>query len=144
MPQKIYIANDHGAVELKNVLLEMLNDGDYEVINLGTNSSDSVDYPEYADALCEKILEDKNSLGILMCGTGIGIGIRANRHKGIRAALCYNEFMASVTRAHNDANVLVMGGRVIGPELAKSITKAFLKGKFEGGRHQRRVDLLDQ
>ena len=143
---KIFVANDHAALELKNVLLEYLNDkysSLFEVINLGTNTKDSVHYPDYAKLLAENVLNNEGAFGLLMCGTGIGMSIAVNRFKGIRAALCYNEYAAKMARAHNNANVLVMGGRVIGPELAKSILDTFLGSEFEGGRHKTRIDMLD-
>ncbi len=144
MVKKIYIANDHAAVDLKNILVDYLKSKGIEVINLGTDTKDSVHYPEYAKKLAQKILSDEEALGILMCGTGIGMSISINRYKGIRAALCYNEYTAKMARAHNNANVLVMGGRVVGPELAKSIVDTFLDGEFEGGRHQIRIDMIDE
>ena len=140
---KVYFANDHGANELKDVVLAHVKELGYEVEDLGCDGSESVNYPDYADLMAEKILADKDALGILMCGTGIGISIAANRHKGIRAGLCLNEFMAEMTRKHNNANVLVMGGRVVGSDLGKSIAKTFLENDFEGGRHQTRIDMLD-
>ena len=140
---KIFFANDHGAHELKNILLPFVKELGYEVEDLGCDGSESVNYPDYADKMADKILSTENSLGILMCGTGIGISIAANRHKGIRAGLCINEYMAEMTRKHNNANVLVMGGRVVGQDLAKNITKTFLENNFEGGRHQTRIDMLD-
>lgn len=140
---KVFFANDHGANELKDVLITYVEELGYEVEDLGCDGSESVNYPDYADKMAEKILSTKDSLGVLMCGTGIGISIAANRHKGIRAGLCLNEYMSEMTRKHNNANVLVMGGRVVGPDLAKSITKTFLENDFEGGRHQTRIDMLD-
>ncbi|MCJ8312735.1 MAG: ribose 5-phosphate isomerase B [Saccharospirillaceae bacterium] len=140
---KVYFANDHGANELKDVVLAYVKELGYEVEDLGCDGSQSVNYPDYADLMAKKILADKDALGILMCGTGIGISIAANRHKGIRAALCVNEFMAKMTRQHNDANVLVMGGRVVGTDLGKSIAQTFLENDFEGGRHQTRIDMFN-
>ncbi|BCE00957.1 ribose 5-phosphate isomerase B [Marinicellulosiphila megalodicopiae] len=140
---KVFFANDHGANELKDVVLAYVVELGYEVEDLGCDGSESVNYPDYADLMAQKILSTENSLGILMCGTGIGISIAANRHKGIRAGLCMNEFMAEMTRKHNDANVLVLGGRVVGSDLGKSIAKTFLENEFEGGRHQTRIDMLD-
>jgi len=141
---KIFFANDHGATELKNVVMEYVKELGYEIENLGTDGFDSVNYPDYADKMAEKILSNEGSLGVLMCGSGIGISMAANRHNGIRAGLCMNEYMAEMTRKHNDANVLVMGGRIVGPDLAKSITKTFLNNEFEGGRHKIRIDLMDK
>lgn len=140
---KIFIANDHGATELKFVLLEFLKKEGYDVENLGVDDSTSVDYPEIAKKLANKVLENDGSIGIVMCGTGIGISIVANKVRGIRAALCTNEYMAEMAKKHNNANVLAMGGRVVGPELAKNIAKRFLETSFEGGRHKRRVDKIE-
>lgn len=143
MKKSIYIAGDHGAFDLKTEIFAWLQGMCYLVEDLGTYSNKSVNYPDYADILCKKLLENQGSFGILMCGTGIGISIAANRFRGIRAALCVNEYMAKMARQHNDANVLVMGARVVGSELAKSISEAFLKTEFEGGRHCGRVEMLD-
>lgn len=140
---KIFIGNDHGAVNLKKEIIKFLVDQGYEVINLGVDEEKSVDYPEYGKLVARKVLENEGALGIVMCGTGIGISIAANKVPGIRAALCTNEYMAEMARRHNNANILALGGRVIGPELAKNIVKAFLNASFEGGRHQRRIDMIE-
>ena len=137
----IYIGADHGAFEMKEILMEELKALNVEFEDCGCFNTNSVDYPNVAEATCKKVLENK-SQGILLCGTGIGISIAANKVKGIRAALCHNEYTAEMAREHNNANVLCLGARVIGSELAKSIMKAYLRNNFEGGRHQRRLDLI--
>jgi ribose 5-phosphate isomerase B len=143
MPLRFAVACDHGGFELKNTLVQTLKKMDIELIDLGVNSPDSVDYPEKAHALAEAILEQKADRGLLICGTGIGISIAANRHKGIRAALCTDPFMARMSREHNNANVLCLGGRVIGPSLAEDILKAFLSTDFAGDRHARRIEKIE-
>lgn len=138
----IYIGNDHGGLELKKEILNYIkNELKLDIEDMGCFDSSSVDYPDYAEAVCKKVL-DTNSTGILICGTGIGISIAANKIKGIRCALCAESYSAEMTRKHNDSNVLALGGRVTGPELAKSIVKAFLTSDFEGGRHQKRIDKI--
>ena len=137
--ETIVIASDHGAVELKNLLTEDLEKRGYGVLDLGTNGTNSVDYPDFADALAAAIREGRASRGVLLCGSGIGMSIAANRHREIRAALVHDNLSARLARQHNDANVLVMGGRFIGMEVAKDCLATFLDTKFEGGRHARRV-----
>lgn len=139
---KVVIGNDHSAVFLKNEIVNYLNSLGVECINVGTDSDKSVDYPVFAKKVCREVL-DKNIFGIAICGTGIGISIACNKVKGIRAALCHESFSAKMTRKHNDANVLCLGARVIGGELAKDIVKTFLDTKFEAGRHQKRIDMLE-
>ena len=141
---KIIIGNDHAAVEMKNQLVEYLRNLGHDVENVGTDSDASVDYPFYGKAVCKKVLENENSIGIAICGTGIGISISCNKVKGIRAALCSESFSAKMTRRHNNANVLCLGARVIGIELAKDIVKTFIEERFEGGRHQNRIDMLER
>lgn len=143
MGLRIAIACDHGGFELKVGLMSFLQSTDNEIINLGVDSAQSVDYPDQAHTLAVEILEGRADLGILICGTGIGISIAANRHKGIRAALCTNVYMARMAREHNDANVLCLGGRVIGPTLAEDIAKCFLTGMFKGDRHLRRLAKIE-
>jgi ribose 5-phosphate isomerase B len=138
----IVFGSDHAGFGLKNVLMEHLA-GRFEIIDVGTHSLESCDYPVMAGKLAAEVLHRK-ATGILICGSGIGVSITANRFEGIRAALCTNEYMARMSRMHNDANVLCMGERIIGVDLAKAITDAFLGTEFEGGRHQRRVDLIDR
>lgn len=138
----IRVGSDHAGFELKNLLAaELVNKG-FEVVDHGANSAESCDYPLIAHALCEAVERD-GSLGLLVCGTGVGMSIAANRHRGIRAALCSCELQARMARRHNDANVLCLGARVIGPELCKAIVEAFLESSFEGGRHKRRVDQIN-
>lgn len=141
---KIIIGNDHSAVEMKMELVKFLNSLGHEVVNVGTDESSSVDYPIFGKEVCKKVLENENSLGIAICGTGIGISIACNKVKGIRAGLCHESFSAMMTRKHNDANVLCIGARVTGIELAKDIVKTFIETSFEGGRHQRRIDMLEE
>jgi ribose 5-phosphate isomerase B len=137
----IVFGSDHAGFGLKNILMEHLKDR-CEAIDVGTHSLDSCDYPLIAGRLAREVL-DRQAHGILICGSGIGVSMAANRFAGIRAALCANEYMARMSRMHNDANVLCMGERIIGVDLAKAIADAFLDTAFEGGRHQRRVDLID-
>ena len=141
---KIIIGNDHSAVEMKNELVKFLEKMGHEVINVGTDETKSVDYPVFGKAVCKKVLENENSLGIAICGTGIGISIACNKVKGIRAGLCSESFSAKMTRKQNNANVLCLGARVIGIELAKDIVKTFIEEDFEGGRHQNRIDMLEE
>lgn len=140
---KIIIGNDHSAVEMKNEIVKYILELGFDVENVGTDDFNSVDYPIFAKKVCHKVLEEKNSLGIAICGTGIGISIACNKVKGIRAGLCHESFSAMMTRKHNNANVLCLGARVTGIELAKYIVKTFLETEFEGGRHQRRIDMLE-
>jgi ribose 5-phosphate isomerase B len=135
----IAIASDHGGFELKTVLVEELKAAGHSVLDLGTMSSDSVDYPDFADALAKTIGAGRAGRGVLLCGTGIGMSMAANRHRGIRAAVCRDVTETRLARQHNDANVLCMGGRVTGPEVAKDCLRTFLETKFEGGRHARRL-----
>src|SRR5687768_16092343 len=141
-PETIAIAADHAGLDLKSLLLEELRQSGFEVLDLGTNSPDSVDYPDFADSLAGAIKKGRVSRGILVCGTGIGISIAANRHKGVRAALCRDVTDARLAREHNDANVLVLGGRTTGAETAKDCLRSFLSTAFSGGRHVRRVEKM--
>lgn len=139
---KIGIGSDHGGFKLKVVVIEHLKKQGHQIIDLGTNSSDSCDYPIYGEKVGLCVKEGTCDLGIAICGTGLGISMAVNKISGIRGALCTNEFMAEMARAHNDANVLIMGARVLGEGLALRIVDVFLMSEFEGGRHQRRVDLI--
>ncbi len=141
---KVYLSCDHAGIELKNEICEYVaaKEG-YEAINLGIELGEKIDYPFAAEKLCKKVLED-NALGILICGTGIGMSMSANKVNGIRAAAVSEPYSAKLTRTHNDANVLCMGARVVGPELAKMIVDSFLDAEFEGGRHKTRVDLMTE
>jgi ribose 5-phosphate isomerase B len=129
---------------LKRFLKDKLEHAGVRVVDVGCNDETSCDYPEFAQELCNRILKGEASRGIAVCGTGLGMTIAANRFSGIRAALCTTEYHARMSRAHNDTNVLCLGGRVTGTELAWAIVQAWLKTPFEGGRHKRRVDLIDQ
>ena len=141
--RKIFIGADSAGFELKREVIPYLQDKGYEVIDCGTDSSASCHYPLFANAVCENVKADLDgSFGILICGTGIGMSMCANKHKGIRAALCSDTYSARMTRAHNDANVLCMGARVIGSCLALDIVDSFLFHEFEGGRHALRVDMM--
>ncbi len=142
-PYRVALATDHGGFALKMVIGEHLKGRGIEVLDLGTDSTTSVDYPEYAQKLAEAMLSGEAEKGILFCGAGIGMSMVANRYKGIRAALCHDHFTAVVSRRHNDANVLVLGGRILGPDLAIEIVDTWLATPFEGGRHARRVDKID-
>jgi len=139
----IAVACDHGGYDLKTILVKDLEEEGYAVLNLGTDSGESVDYPDYAYALANALKEGKASRGILVCGSGIGISIAANRFPEIRAALVHDALTARLSREHNDANVICFGGRTIGPDVARDCLKVFLETGFEsGGRHSRRVDKL--
>lgn len=138
----IAIGCDHGGFELKTILMDYLKANGYEFTDCGTYDENSVDYPDIAKIVCGKVQSGECDKGILVCGTGIGMNMCANKHKGIRAAQCHDTFSAKMTRQHNNANVLTMGGRVVGSELAKDIVKEFLTNEFEGGRHQTRVDKM--
>ena len=140
----IYIASDHAGYELKFNLVSFIlkNFSDHDVFDCGPYSDESVDYPEYAEKVCDNVLKDKNSLGILICGTGIGMSISANKIKGIRAALCNDIFTSKLSRQHNDSNVLVLGSRVIGFGVATEIVKNLINCDFEGGRHASRLELI--
>lgn len=138
----LVIASDHAGFELKASIKHALEARAHEVTDLGAHDAESVDYPDMADKLADSINHGVAERGILICGTGIGIGIAANRHLTIRAATCHDVTTARLARAHNDANVLCLGARVIGVEVAIDCVDAFLKTDFEGGRHQRRVDKL--
>lgn len=140
----IALAADHGGYELKNIIKEHLKERKIKIVDLGTNSSDSVDYPVYGKACAEAVASGKADLGIVCCGTGIGISIAANKVKGIRCGLCTSVEMATLTKQHNNANMIALGGRTTTPELAIEIVDAWLDTEFEGGRHQRRVDMLDE
>lgn len=139
---KVAIAADHGGYELKDSMVEYIKSLGNEVVDLGTNSADSVDYPDYAKKVCEEIQQGNSDLGILICGTGIGMSLAANKFEGIRAACVSDVYSAKMSRNHNNANVLCIGARVIGDEVAKLIIKTFLENEFEAGRHQRRVDKI--
>ncbi len=138
----IAIGSDHGGFELKSIINKYLEDNGFEYVDCGTYDENSVDYPDIAKVVCKKVQDGECDKGILVCGTGIGMNMCANKHKGIRAAQCHDTFSAKMTRIHNDANVLTMGGRVVGSELAKDIVKEFLTNEFEGGRHEARISKM--
>lgn len=140
--KKITIGCDHAGYELKRKVIAHLEERGYEVLDVGTHSTDSCDYPAIAHALCKNIQTGVTELGILICGTGIGMSMAANKHKGIRAAACSDTFSARLTRVHNDANVLCFGERVVGMGLALDLVDNFIDAEFEGGKHQRRVDMI--
>ena len=142
MSKIIHIASDHAGFALKSAVIAHLAKQGCVVQDHGTDSTQSCDYPVYAQALCKAVLT-RGDLGILICGSGLGMSMMANRFRGIRAAVCTNEFLAAVSRRHNNANVLCLGERVVGPGLAFAVVDAFLRDEFEGGRHQDRIAMLD-
>ena len=135
----IAIASDHAGYSLKEALKAELVASDHRVLDLGTDGTDSVDYPDFGHAMGRAIENGEASRGVLVCGTGIGISMAANRHRGVRAAVCHDTTTARLSRAHNDANVLALGARIVGPEVAIDCLKVFLESEFEGGRHEPRV-----
>ncbi len=140
---RIAVASDHAGFDLKNEIVSFLCMEGHDVQDLGTYSTDSVDYPDYARLVVQELLTGRCDYGILICGTGIGMSMAANRHPGIRAALCTDPFMARISREHNDANVLCLGARVIGVGLALDIVNAWINASFAGGRHARRVEKIE-
>ena len=142
--EKIAIASDHGGYDLKSYLLIFLKELGYEVEDLGPSNSSAVDYPDYGSTLAKVVGEGKIARGIVICGTGIGMSIVVNRFPGIRGTLCSDLYAAKLCREHNDSNVLIMGGRVVGLDLAKEIVKTWLNTPFEGGRHQKRLNKIIQ
>ena len=140
---KIALGADHGGYELKEKIKKHLTEKGIETVDMGTNSKDSVDYPKYGHLVAAAVVKKEVDFGILVCGTGIGISIDANKIKGIRAANCTNTTMAKLTRQHNDANILALGARIVGDVLAIDIVDEFLAASFEGGRHQKRIDSIE-
>ena len=136
---KFYIATDHAGIDLKEYTVTLLREKGHEVIDLGPFDKERVDYPDYAVKVSQSVLADKTAQGVLICGSGIGMSMAANRHVGIRAALCHDAYTASVARAHNDANVLCFGERIVGKGVAESILDAWIASDFDGGRHVERV-----
>ena len=136
------IGCDHAAYNLKLKLIPYLEEKGYEILDVGTDSPDSCDYPVFAKRVCENIQNGVCELGILICGTGIGMSMAANKHKGIRAACCSDTFSARLTRLHNDANVLCFGARVVGQGLALDLADIFVDTEFEGGKHKKRIDMF--
>ncbi|BBO76421.1 ribose 5-phosphate isomerase B [Desulfosarcina widdelii] len=142
--QSIIIGCDHAALRLKEILKSALQEKGFQVTDVGTHSEASMDYPDTGRALAQKVSSGEFERGILLCGTGLGMSMVANKYPHVRAALCNDLFSAAMSRRHNDANILVMGGRVIGDILALEILSTWLETPFEGGRHQKRLDLFDQ
>lgn len=140
---KVVIGSDHGGFEYKEEIKKFLLEKGYKIIDVGTNSKDSCDYPVFAKEAVQKIINGEADRGILICGTGIGMSITANKFKGIRAALCGDTFSARATRAHNNSNILCLGERVIGLGLALDIVNIWLNTEYEGGRHQKRIDMIE-
>lgn len=140
---KIAMASDHGGLDLKNRVKQYLEECGHQVVDFGTYTSDSCDYPDFARPCAEAVANGSCERGIVVCTTGIGVSIVANKVKGVRCALCTNSDMATMTRRHNNANVLAMGQRYVDFDTAKQIVKAFLSTPFDGGRHQRRVDKIE-
>ncbi len=138
------IGCDHGGINLKNAIISYLEKEGIAYNDFGTYTEDSVDYPTFAYKVAKSVQNGECERGILCCGTGIGISIAANKVKGIRAAVCTNEFMAEMTRRHNDANILCMGGRVINEDFAVKLTDIFLNTEFEGGRHTKRINMITE
>jgi ribose 5-phosphate isomerase B len=143
MPQvTIAVANDHAGLPLKNLVVEEIRRLAFEVLDLGTNATASVDYPDFGHAAASAVAAGQAAKAVVICGTGIGIGIAANRHAGVRAAVCHDSSTARLARQHNDANVLALGARIVGPEVARDCVRVFLTTEFEGGRHAPRVAKL--
>ena len=140
---KIAIGNDHAATDMKFVIKEYVESMGHEVINFGTDNNDSCDYPVYGKKVGQAIVNGEADCGILICGTGVGISIAANKIKGVRAAVCSDVATAHLVKEHNNANIIAFGARIVGIELAKDIVKTYLEAHFEGGRHQRRIDMLE-
>lgn len=139
---KIAIGSDHGGYELKDMVVSYLQNNGHDVTDCGCTSLDSVDYPDFAEKVCSEVLSGSCDAGILICGTGIGMSIAANRYRDIRAALCHDSFTARMSREHNNANVLCIGARVTGSEVALDMVGAWVNTDFAGGRHQLRLDKL--
>ena len=139
---KVVIGSDHGGFELKQILAAHLKEKGFDVTDVGCYDTNSVDYPDIAEKACKLVTTGECAWGVLVCGTGIGISIAANKVSGIRCALVSNEYCAEMTKRHNNANMLAFGGRVTGPDLAKNILNAYINAEFEGGRHQNRVDKI--
>lgn len=142
MGKKVVIGNDHAAVELKKKIMEYLISLGYEVINVGTDKNEACDYPDYAYKACKKIVNKEVELGILICGSGIGMSVAANKVKGIRACACSDSYTARMSRVHNDSNVLCFGERVIGVETAKELVREFMQAEFAGEQHVARLEKI--
>ena len=141
---KVVLASDHAGFGLKEIIKEHLSGRGLTLVDLGTDSTQSVDYPDYARKVCEAVLTGSTVKGILICGTGLGMSMVANRHQGIRGALCHDHFTARAARSHNDSNVLILGGRILGTDLAREIVDTWLDTRFEGERHLKRINKFDE
>jgi len=139
---KLAIGNDHAAYEMKLEIKEYLEAKGHEVIDFGTHSTESCNYPEFGEAVGKAVANKEVEGGVLICGTGIGISISANKVKGVRAAVCSEPVSAALTKKHNNANVIAFGARIVGIEMAKAIVDAWLEAEYEGGRHQKRIDMM--
>ncbi len=140
---KFFVATDHAGIELKDYTVALLREKGHEVEDMGPYSKDRVDYPDYAHKVATAVLDNSGTHGILICGSGIGMSMAANRHEGIRAALCHDAYTATVARGHNDANILCFGERIVGKGVAESILDAWIAGSFDGGRHTGRVEKIE-
>lgn len=140
---KFFIATDHAGIAVKPDVIELLSDMGHDVVDLGPFSNERVDYTDFAHNLCLEVLKNKETQGILICGSGIGMSLAANKHRGIRAALCHDAYTAQMARAHNDANVLCFGERVVGLGVIESMLTAWCSTSFEGGRHASRVEKIE-
>ena len=140
---KFFVATDHAGIDLKDYTVELLQAKGHEVVDLGPFSKERVDYPDFAHKVAEAVLAEPTAQGVLICGSGIGMSMAANRHAGIRAALCHDAYTATVARGHNDANILCFGERIVGKGVAESIIDAWLAGSFDGGRHCGRVEKIE-
>ena len=141
---KIAIGNDHAAVELKNEIMEYVKSLGHEVANFSTDTNESVNYPEYGEKVGRAVASGEYDCGILICGTGVGISIAANKVNGVRAAVCSDATTAHLVKEHNNANIIAFGARIVGSELAKDIVKAYLEAEFMGGRHATRVEMFSE
>lgn len=141
--KKVALSSDHGGYQLKQEIIGYLKSKNYEPVDLGTDSGESVDYPEFAAKAAQAIINKDVDCAIVLCGSGIGISISANKFKGVRAALCFDSYTAKMCREHNDANIMALGGRITTMDRAKDMVDLFLETEFEGGRHQRRIDKID-
>ena len=141
---KIAIASDHTGVELKSEIIKYLNELGHTIDDFGTNGKESIDYPIYGKKVADEVAKGKYDGGVLICGTGIGISLAANKVKGIRAAVCSEPYSAKLSKQHNNSNIIAFGARVVGLDLAKMIVKEWVEAKFEGGRHAKRVDLISK
>jgi len=140
---KYFIGSDHAGVDFKAFVKELFEAKGHEVVDMGPSTKDRVDYPDFASKVCCEVLKNENSKGILICGSGIGMSMAANKFDGIRAALCHNEYSAAMARQHNDANVLCLGERVSGLGMVEAIVNSWLTNEFEGGRHEGRVEKIN-